>query len=98
MEFQEITKDQQRNFIKRLSTKKISENFEVFKKKIQREKNIIDKILSYIKYKTQQLKNKLSKKKIKPKESEKIILSQDNSETLSELFFNICHQTFKYKF
>lgn len=82
---------------KKIMNEKISENFEVFKKKIQREKNIIDKMLSYIKYKTQQLKkNKLSKKKIKPKESEKIILSQDNSETLSELFFNICHQTFKY--
>lgn len=84
---------------KKISNEKIVQRFELLKIKTQKKKNIIDKISDYLKYKNQQIKHyKSLKQKIKPKVSEKMIISQDNSKILSELFFNICQQTFKYDF
>lgn len=78
---------------------KIIEKFEFLKKQNHEKKNLIYKIKDYITYRNQKIKkNKFLKKKIKPKEFEKIILSEDNSKIISELFFNICYQTFKFDY
>lgn len=74
------------------------EEFEILKKILKKKnQNIFQTIFSFVnmKIKTNK-KNLYDGKDLNPKKLENIILSQDNSKVLSELFFKICEQTFMY--
>ena len=77
---------------------KMMNQFEVLKEKLdEKKKNIFNKIFNFVNIKIKNRnKNRFSNNKLDPNKIEQIILSNDNSEILSELFFNICRQTFMY--
>ncbi len=77
---------------------KIVEEFEILKRiSNDKKQNVFQRFYNFANMKIKNNKNNFyNKKNLDQKKLENIILSQDNSKVLSDLFFQICKQTFMY--